>query len=69
MRCNLTIGKQRVCIVVTEPYVNIMDDLISAGVYVSRQEIIKDALRYLLAHYEIPLIKKKISNKDSARSI
>ena len=45
--------KKRVSVVLTNPYLVAMDRLIREGVYDSRAEVIKDALRRLFRHYEI----------------
>jgi Arc/MetJ-type ribon-helix-helix transcriptional regulator len=48
--------KKRVEIVMPNPYVEGMQLLIKDGLYESQTEIVKDALRRLLLHYEIPLV-------------
>lgn len=45
--------KKRVCVTLTEPYLDALDRLVQKGVYVDRAELIKDALRRLFRHYGI----------------
>lgn len=45
--------KKRVCATLTKPYLDAIEGLVQAGVYVDRAEIIKDALRRLFRHYGI----------------
>ena len=45
--------EKRVSFVLTQPYIEAMDHLIREGVYISRAEVVKDALRRLFRHYEI----------------
>lgn len=42
---------KRVCVALTEAYREPMARLVRDGVYVSRSELIKDALRRLFRHY------------------
>lgn len=48
--------KRRVGVMMANPYLDGMEVLIKDGLYVSQAEIIKDALRRLLLHYEIALV-------------
>ncbi len=48
----------------TNPYVTAMDQLIKDGLYENQSEIIKDALRRLFQHYEIPLITEEQEPKE-----
>ncbi len=50
------IQKKRVEIVMPNPYLEGMELLIKDGLYESQAEIVKDALRRLFVHYEIPLV-------------
>jgi len=45
--------EKRVSFILTQPYIEAMDRLIQEGVYISRAEVVKDALRWLFRHYEI----------------
>jgi Arc/MetJ-type ribon-helix-helix transcriptional regulator len=53
--------KKRVGLTVSNPYLEGMDLLIKCGLYESQAEIVKDALRRLLLHYEIKLVDEAIS--------
>jgi Arc/MetJ-type ribon-helix-helix transcriptional regulator len=48
--------KKRVDVQMTNPYLSGMNLLIQDGLYQNQSEIIKDALRRLLRHYEIRLV-------------
>jgi Arc/MetJ-type ribon-helix-helix transcriptional regulator len=48
--------KKRVEIVMSNPYVEGMQLLIKDGLYENQAEIVKDALRRLFIHYEIPIV-------------
>jgi Arc/MetJ-type ribon-helix-helix transcriptional regulator len=50
--------KKRVDVIVSDPYIEGMEILMKAGLYVSQSEIMKDALRRLLLHYGIPLVRE-----------
>lgn len=45
--------KKRGCATLTKPYLDAMERLVRAGVYASRAEVIRDALRRLFRHYGI----------------
>lgn len=47
------LAKKRVCLTLTEPYLDATERLVREGVYVDRAEVIKDALRRLFRHYGI----------------
>ncbi len=51
--------KKRVATKMTNPYLTAMNQLIKDGLYENQSEIIKDALRRLFQHYEIPLITEE----------
>ncbi len=42
---------ENVCVALTKPYLDALDGLVREGVYVSRREVVKDALRRLFRHY------------------
>ncbi len=42
---------ENVCVALTKPYLDAMEGLVRKGVYGSRREIVKDALRRLFRHY------------------
>jgi len=44
---------KNVCVALTKPYLDAMDGLVREGIYVSRRELVKDALRRLFRHYEL----------------
>ena len=44
---------KNVCVALTTPYLDAIEGLIREGVYASRRELIKDALRRLFRHYGI----------------
>jgi Arc/MetJ-type ribon-helix-helix transcriptional regulator len=48
--------KKRVDVTMAYPYLKGMELLIKDGLYENQTEIIKDALRRLFRHYELPLI-------------
>jgi Arc/MetJ-type ribon-helix-helix transcriptional regulator len=48
--------KERVEVTIADPYLEGMKLLIKDGLYESRAEIVKDALRRLFVHYEIQLV-------------
>ncbi len=48
---------ENVSIALTLPYLDAMKGLVQQGVYVSRRELVKDALRRLFRHYEIEAFK------------
>jgi Arc/MetJ-type ribon-helix-helix transcriptional regulator len=48
----------------TNPYLTGMEQLIKDGLYENQTEIIKDALRRLFQHYEIPLITQETETKN-----
>ena len=50
--------KKRVEVTMANPYLEGMALLIKDGLYMSQAEIVKDALRRLFVHYEIPLISE-----------
>ena len=52
------IQKKRVDVTMANPYLEGMALLIKDGLYMSQAEIVKDALRRLFVHYEIPLISE-----------
>jgi len=45
--------KKRVCVTLTKPYVDALVSLVREGVYASRAELIRIALRYLFRHHGI----------------
>lgn len=45
--------KKRVCVTLTKPYLDALDRLVRQGVYASRADLVKDALRRLFRHYGI----------------
>ena len=51
-----TIQKRHVGVILTNPYLNGMQILIKDGIYMNQSEIMKDALRRLLLHYNIALV-------------
>lgn len=53
MRDLAAIGKKRVEVTMTRPYLDAMELLIQDGLYETQTEIVKDALRRLFNHYEI----------------
>ena len=44
--------KKCVCVTLTKPYLDAMEGLVRKGVYVTRAELIMDALRRLFRHYK-----------------
>ncbi len=50
--------KKRVDVLMAGPYLEGMDLLIKDGLYESKAEIIKDALRRLFRNYEITLVSE-----------
>ncbi|MGD6809221.1 MAG: ribbon-helix-helix domain-containing protein [Candidatus Bathyarchaeia archaeon] len=56
--------QKRVDIKMTKPYLTGMEQLIKDGLYENQTEIIKDALRRLFQHYEIPLITQETETKN-----
>jgi Arc/MetJ-type ribon-helix-helix transcriptional regulator len=50
--------RKRVDVTMANPYLSGMDLLIKDGLYENQSEIIKDALRRLFQHYEIPLVSE-----------
>ena len=46
--------KERVSVILTEPYLDGMDRLVESGLYIERQALIRDALRLLLGAHGIP---------------
>ena len=55
---------KRVCVTLTEAYLDPMERLIREEAYVSRAEVVKDALRRLFRHYGIEFIKPEGGGKD-----
>jgi len=51
--------KKRIDVVMGSPYLDSMDLLIKDGLYESKAEIIKDALRRLFRNYEIMLVSEE----------
>lgn len=49
----LSVEVENVCVALTKPYLDAMEGLVRDGVYVSRRELVKDALRRLFRHYGI----------------
>jgi len=45
--------KARISLTLTKVYIEALDQLVEAGVYVSRGEVVKDALRRIYLHYGI----------------
>jgi len=43
--------KTRISITLTKPYLEALDNLVEAGIYVSRGEIVKDGLRRIFRSY------------------
>jgi len=56
--------KTRISLTLTRVYIEALDQLVEAGVYVSRGEIVKDALRRIFRHYGI----KPFSPKGEAEA-
>jgi metal-responsive CopG/Arc/MetJ family transcriptional regulator len=52
----MTINQKHIKIAITSPYHEGIDLLIADGLYETQTEVIKDALRRLLRHYEIPIL-------------
>ena len=52
------IQKKRVDVTMANLYLEGMALLIKDGLYMSQAEIVKDALRRLFVHYEIPLVSE-----------
>ena len=50
--------KKSVSVVLTKPYLECLNRLVEGGLYVNRAEVIKDALRRLFSHYEMPPFAK-----------
>ena len=50
------VQKKRMEIVMPNPYTEGMQLLIKDGLYENQAEIVKDALRRLFIHYEIPIV-------------
>ena len=50
-------NKSRVSVTLTRPYVDALDRLVTEGVYLSKGEIILEALRSLLRSYDIEPFK------------
>jgi Arc/MetJ-type ribon-helix-helix transcriptional regulator len=61
------LAEKRVSVVLTQPYLDAMDRLIRDGVYISRAEVVKDALRRLFRHYGIRIYEAQ-DEKDCPRS-
>lgn len=59
------ISKRRISVTLTEPYLEVLDRLVEEGVYVSRGEVVKDALRRIFRHYGI----KPFSPKGEAEAL
>jgi Arc/MetJ-type ribon-helix-helix transcriptional regulator len=49
-------NQKRLKIRITRPYQEAIDLLIADGLYETQTEVVKDALRRLLKHYEIPML-------------
>jgi Arc/MetJ-type ribon-helix-helix transcriptional regulator len=49
-------AKKNLNINITAPYIDGMTALIENGLYINQTEIVKDALRRLLLHYEIKMV-------------
>jgi len=47
------VEKIRVSVTMTKPYLDTLDRLVEEGVYLSRGEVVNDALRRLFRSYEI----------------
>ncbi len=45
--------KKEVELIVTGPYLRALDSLVEEGIYLKRQNAIRDALRLLFRHHEI----------------
>jgi Arc/MetJ-type ribon-helix-helix transcriptional regulator len=58
--------RKRVDVTMANPYLSGMDLLIKDGLYENQSEIIKDALRRLFQHYEIPLVSELLDAKEIA---
>jgi hypothetical protein len=58
--------KKRVDVTMAYPYLNGMELLIKDGLYENQTEIIKDALRRLFRHCELPLIDDLVELKKLA---
>ncbi|MFH0748406.1 MAG: ribbon-helix-helix domain-containing protein [Candidatus Bathyarchaeota archaeon] len=56
--------KKRICVALTKAYVDPMERLIREEAYVSRAEVIKDALRRLFRHYGIEFTTLEGGDKD-----
>jgi len=46
-----SVSKRRISVTLTEPYLEALNRLVEAGVYVDRGEAVKDALRRVFRHY------------------
>lgn len=49
-------NQKNIKITIAEPYIEAINLLIADGLYETQTELIKDALRRLMKHYDIPLI-------------
>jgi Arc/MetJ-type ribon-helix-helix transcriptional regulator len=57
------LAQKRIEFKASYPYMDGMNQLIDSGLYVNQTEIIKDALRRLLIHYNIQLIQETEEQK------
>ncbi len=55
--------KKHLRIIITDPYIEGIDLLIKDGLYETQSEILKDALRRLFVHYQIPCITDHCNEK------
>ncbi len=52
----VAVRKKRLNVTIATPYLEGVDLLVSDGLYESRAEVVKDALRRLFNHYDISAI-------------
>ena len=45
--------KKRICVTLTEPYLDALDQLVEEGIYMDHQAAIREALRRLFRHHKI----------------
>ncbi len=56
--------RTRISLTLKRVYIEALDQLVEAGLYVNPQEIIKDALRRIFRHYEIKPFLKPLEEPD-----
>jgi Arc/MetJ-type ribon-helix-helix transcriptional regulator len=59
------VNKRKCRVVIADPYLGAMEHLIKKGLYMNRAEIVKDALRRLLWHYNIQVISEESFERKS----